>query len=226
MIPWEPVASAPMDGGTELRLLRRGDEYSIRAGSQELMNSRVHGSEEALARQACDRLASSPSPRVLIGGLGMGYTLAATLRGLPPGGQVDVVELVPAVIDWNRNLLGHLAGHPLRDPRVTVLAQDVAEVIATHNASFDAILLDVDNGPAGLAREANEGLYSRAGLEASWRALRPGGTLAVWSAGPDRAFSQRLRQARFHATTSWVRARGSGKGTWHMLWIATRPLAP
>lgn len=223
MIPWEPIAGTTIDGGSELRLWRRGDEYAIRIGPQELMNSRVHGSEEALARHACDPIAARKAPRVLVGGLGMGYTLAAALRVLPEDARVDVVELAPAVIDWNRDLLGHLAGHPLRDPRVAVHARDVAALIATGAATFDAILLDVDNGPAGLAREENDGLYSRDGLAAAWQALRPGGTLAVWSAGPDRAFQRRLRDAGFAVDTRFVRARGHGKGGWHALWVATRP---
>ncbi len=222
MVPWETLATAPMSGGDDVRLLRRGEEYSIRVGGFELMSSRVHGSEEALAERACERIASRKAPRVLVGGLGMGYTLAAALRGLPDDGRVDVVELVPAVIEWNRGMLGHLAGYPLRDPRVSVRPQDVAEAIAEADAAFDALLLDVDNGPGGLARPCNDGLYARAGLAAARSALRPGGVLAVWSAAPDDAFTQRLRQAGFDVDENRVKARGQGKGAWHTLWFAGR----
>jgi spermidine synthase len=222
MKPWERLATAPVSGGGELRLLRRGEEYSIRVDGHELMNSRVHGSEEALGDRGCERFETRKAPRVLVGGLGMGFTLAAVLRHLPDSGRVDVVELVPAVIQWNRDLLGHLAGDPLKDPRVSVQQRDVAEAIGANAAAYDAILLDVDNGPGALTRPANDGLYSRAGLDAALAALRPGGILAVWSVGPDRAFSERLRQAGFEVHDTRVKARGTGDGAWHTIWIAIR----
>ncbi len=222
MTPWEAIAESPIEDGPGLRLLRRGTEYAIRTGAQELMNSRAHGSEEALAAHACDRIAARVAPRMLVGGLGMGFTLAAALRRLPRDAQVDVVELVPAVITWNRDLLGHLAGHPLRDPRVSVIALDVAAVIASAAAAYDAILMDVDNGPVGLSRGANDGLYTRAGLVAARNALRPGGVYALWSAGEDRAFAQRLRQVGFSVEQIPVRSRGPGESGRHVLWIACR----
>lgn len=225
MIPWEAIDAAPVDGGPELRLLRRGDEYAIRAGPVELMNSRAHGSEEALAERACERIASRPSPRVLVGGLGMGFTLAAALGRLPPDARVEAVERVPAVIAWNRGLLGPLAGHPLRDPRVSVVAADVAAVIGAASAAYDAILMDVDNGPSRLSAEGNAGLYVRAGLLAARRALRPGGVYAVWSAGADPGFARRLREAGFEVVEIPARARDGGKGGRHTLWVACRPVA-
>jgi spermidine synthase len=223
MTPWETLAEAPVDGGGVLRLLRRGGEYAIRSGSVELMNSRAHGSEEALAERACARIASRPAPRVLVGGLGMGFTLAAALRVLPRDARVDAVERVSEVIAWNRDLLGPLAGHPLRDPRVSVVAGDVAGVIGAAVATYDAILLDVDNGPAGLSAEGNAGLYVRAGLLAARRALRSGGVYALWSAGADRAFARRLQQAGFEVDEIPSRARDGGKGGRHTLWVASRP---
>ena len=200
MIPWEFLDSArvPGDGG-ELRLYKRGKEFSIRIDGRELMNSSVHGSEEALAELACARIAGRPSPRVLVGGLGMGYTMAATLRILGEDGQVVVAELVPAVVAWNRGHLGVLAGHPLRDGRVTILEVDIADILQSEQLCYDAVLLDVDNGPDGLSRKGNDWLYSGAGLRAAFSSLRPEGVLAVWSAGPDRAFTRRLRAAGFAA---------------------------
>ncbi|HWG85774.1 MAG TPA: hypothetical protein VNT60_09860, partial [Deinococcales bacterium] len=192
-MPWVELARAPVPGGAgELSLHRRGGEYSIRlASGGELMNSRLHGSEEALASLACARLSSRAAPRVLVGGLGMGFTLAAALAALPPNASVTVAELVPAVIEWNRGELGACAGHPLRDPRVQAVAADVRELIGAARRSYDAILLDVDNGPGGLTSAANDDLYSPVGLAAARRALSAGGVLAVWSAHPDAAFQDR-----------------------------------
>jgi spermidine synthase len=221
MIPWELLASVSVTGGEDLHLLRRGGEFSIRVGARELMNSRAHGSEETLAELACDRLESLAAPVVLIGGLGMGYTLAAALRRLPEGARVEVVELLPAVVDWNMGILGH----PLGDPRVSVLVRDVAEVIAGSTADYDAILLDVDNGPAAMSRNANATLYSRTGLDAAMSALGSGGVLGVWSAGPDPAFSRRLQQAGFDVHQTAVQARGAGKGGRHTIWVAVAAVA-
>jgi spermidine synthase len=183
------------------------------------MNSRVHGSEEALAGQTCDRLAAGSAPRLLIGGLGMGFTLAAALRRIGAQGRVVVAELVPGVVAWNRGVLGAPAGHPLRDPRVSVRMTDVGRVLRTGPQAFDAILLDVDNGPEGLTRRENDWLYQMQGLQAAYAALRPGGVLALWSAGPDRGFPQRLRKAGFAVDEVRVRARGT-KGARHILWFA------
>jgi spermidine synthase len=224
MTPWQLLDSAPIPGsGGEMRLYRRGSECSITlTGGGELMNSRVHGSEEALAELACRPLAGRPAPRVLIGGLGMGFTLAAALRHLGADARVVVAELVPAVVEWNRVHLGEYAGHPLRDPRAAVVVGDVGELLRKERQAFDAIMLDVDNGPEGLTRRENDWLYSTTGLGAIHDALRPQGLLAVWSAGPDRGFSDRLRRIGFVTEEVSVRAHASGKGARHTIWIAAR----
>lgn len=223
MIPWELIDSARVPGtGGGISLYRRGDEFSIRLENCELMNSRVHGSEDALSELACARIADRPKPCMLIGGLGMGYTLAAALRLLGSGARVVVAELVPSVVEWNRGPLAHLTGHPLEDVRVTVREVDVVQMIKDENRSYDAILLDVDNGPEGLTRQGNDRLYSCSGLDAAYAALRPGGILAVWSAGPDRAFTRRVRQAGFEVEEVQVHARGSRGGSRHTIWIAVR----
>lgn len=221
MNPWELLesASAPKGGG-ELRLYQRGNEFSIRVDGVELMNSRVYSSEDAMARLACERVADRPNPRVLVGGLGMGFTLAAALSDLGPQAEVIVSELVPEVVQWNLGPLGDLANHPLRDPRVTVREIDVATVLGAERCAYDAILLDVDNGPTGITRSGNDWLYGQAGLLATSKALRPGGVLAVWSASPDRAFARRLRAAGFAAEEIAVRARGYTRGARHTIWIA------
>jgi len=223
MIPWEHLDSATVPRSrSELTLRRRGDEYSIRVDGQELMNSRVHGSEEALARIACTRVAERAAARILVGGLGMGFTLRAALRHLRADAQVTVAELAPAVVRWNREYLGDFAERPLDDARVAVVEGDVAELIAAEVNAWDAIILDVDNGPEGFTRGANDWLYGRAGLVVTLRALRAGGVLAVWSASPDRAFTQRLQQSGFVVEDYRVPAGPSGGGK-HTIWIATRP---
>jgi spermidine synthase len=223
MIPWELIDSSQVPGsGGELRLYRRGREFSIMVNGSELMNSRAHGSEDALAELACERIADFPSPRVLVGGLGMGYTTAAALRRLGAEARVIVAELVPAVVEWNRGPLSDLAGHPLSDARVAVREIDVIKVLKEALQSYDAILLDVDNGPEGMTRRGNDWLYSRAGIEVIFAALRPGGVLAVWSAGPDLAFCKRLAQAGFKVEEVCVRARGHKGGDRHTIWLAGR----
>ena len=223
MTPWVLLDSAPVPGaGGTLQLYRRGDEFSIKiAGRGELMSSRVHGSEEALAEQTCDRLSEKTRPKLLIGGLGMGFTLAAALRQLGDQAQVVVAELVPAVVAWNRGVLGEPAGHPLLDTRVSVREGDVARLLQHSTQSYDAILLDVDNGPEGLTRRENDWLYGVNGLTAAYTALRPRGVLAVWSAGPDPAFLQRLRKVGFEVEEVQVRAHGK-KGARHIIWFAGR----
>lgn len=206
----------------QLRLLQRDTEFSIKVGNYELMNSRAHGSEEALAELACARIAQRPHARVLIGGLGMGFTLAAALRALAADSEVVVAELIAAVVRWNRGPLAHLAGHPLRDARVHVREIDVAHVMRDQPRAYDAILLDVDNGPEGLTRKENDWLYGVAGLRAAHGALRPGGVLAVWSAAYDAAFTKRLVSTGFTVAEKRVRARGSRGGAHHVIWIATR----
>jgi spermidine synthase len=223
MVPWEFLDSSPVPGSKgELRLYKRGEEFSIRLDRGELMNSRRHGSEEALAELACARVADRSRPQVLIGGLGMGYTAAAALRRLGADARLMVAELVPAVVKWNRGPLADLAGRPLEDRRVTVREIDVARILREGQAIYDAILLDVDNGPQGLTRKGNDWLYSRAGLDAAFTALRFAGVLAVWSASPDRAFAQRLREAGFEVEEVQVRSRGPRKGTRQTIWLARR----
>jgi len=217
--------TAPIPGTTDaLCLFEYGDDFVIKIqggkGGQ-LMNTRTHGSEDALAAIPCRPLSSKADARVLIGGLGMGFTLAAALQHLARNAEVVVAELVPGVIEWNRGALGEKSGNPLSDPRTRVVNQDVAELLKSESAGFDAIMLDVDNGPEGLTQKSNSWLYSPDGLEACARALRPKGTLAVWSASADRAFSQRLSKAGFIAREEQVYAHGNS-GTRHTIWIAQR----
>ncbi len=230
MIPWSQLDTAQVPGGGgELRLMRRGAEFSIMTGATELMNSRLSGSEKALATLVCERLKDRPQARMLIGGLGMGFTLRAALSVMGPQAGIVVAELVPAVVAWARGPMAEIFANCLDDPRVRVSEGDVAALIQTSSADFDAILLDVDNGPDGLTRDANDVLYNMAGLAAAKAALRPGGVLAVWSSGPDPSFTQRLRKAGFAVDEVRVRANGSG-GARHIIWIAThigqRPATP
>lgn len=221
MLPWIKLDSAKIPGGREeLTLKRRGDEFSIMLGTNELMNSRLSGSEEALAKLSCAKLAGRPSPRMLVGGLGMGFTLRAALKELGPDARVVVAELVPAVVAWAREPMAEIFAGCLDDPRVEIRETDVAEQIAD-GGRWDAILLDVDNGPDGLSRAANDRLYDRRGLGVARSALNPGGVLAVWSAHPDRAFATRLRQAGFEVEEVSTRARGK-RGARHVIWLATR----
>ena len=224
VIPWEEIDRAKVPGHEEeVRLLKRGSEFSIRTPGAELMNSRVHGSEDALAELACRRLKRSSGLRILVGGLGMGFTLAAALELAQPDTRITVSELIPAVIRWNREHLGHLAGMPLDDPRVSVAQEDVGETIRKKKSNWDAILLDVDNGPAGLTRKANDRLYGKSGLIDTLCALRPAGILAVWSSGADEAFTRRLKQSGFQTEIVTVRARKPGKGARHTIWLAGKP---
>lgn len=222
MLPWETVDRAAAPDGTELVLARRGEEWVIRAAGRVLMSSRQHGSEEALAELA---LARAAHPRaVLVGGLGLGYTLRAVLERVPPGAKVVVVELVPALAAWNRDLVGHLAGRPLDDPRVRLQHGDVLARIAESKGAYDAILLDVDNAPAALVHAANEGLYGDRGVRACRDALRAGGVLAVWSAGPDEAYRARLERAGLAAEIRTVPARGGARrGARHAIFLGAKP---
>ena len=225
MIRAERLATAPVPGSDSvLELLRRPlkqtDEYTIRlAGGIELMNSRRHGSEDALGAMACEHIRGTVAPRVLIGGLGMGFTLAAALAHLPPDAEVTVAELVAGVIDWNRGWLGPCAGHPLADARATVVAADVGDLIRDSRDTYDAIVLDVDNGPEALTHPSNADLYSALGLSAAQRALRQGGALLIWSSSPDRAFTRRLAKVGFDVHEERVRAH-QRKGTRHIIWVA------
>jgi spermidine synthase len=224
MIPWIHLDTAQVpDGGGDLRLMRRGDEFSIMAGSISLMTSRRNGSEQTLATLVCDRLTTRAKQRVLIGGLGMGFTLGAALSALGPDARVVVSELVPAVVSWAKGPMAEIFGNSLTDPRASIEEEDVAKVIASASSSFDAILLDVDNGPEGLTRKANDALYQLPGLRAARAALRPRGILAVWSSGPNPRFTQRLRTSGFDVEEVKARANGSHGGAWHTIWIATKP---
>lgn len=221
MKPWIQLGQSALPDGGTLKLLQRGEaEFSITLGANELMNSRLRGSEEALATLVLARLADRPAPRLLIGGLGMGFTLRAALAGLPPAGAVTVAELLPAVIDWARGPLAPVFAGSLDDPRAEIRQDDVSRVIDADPAAWDAILLDVDNGPDGLTMAANDRLYDHAGLGRARAALRPGGVLAIWSAAPDRAFTRRLESAGFAVEEAKVRAR-PGAGARHVIWLAT-----
>lgn len=223
MIARELLATAAIPGGDELRLFRRGDDFMIVLDRNELMSSRMSGSEILLATMSCDRLAGRTAPQLLIGGYGMGFTLRAALARLGPNAVVTVAELVPEIIDWAKGPMAALADGCLDDPRVRLAIGDVGLLIGSARGAFDAILLDVDNGPDGLVRAENGSLYSRDGLRAARAALRPGGVLAVWSAGPDPAFTRRLARAGFAVEEVAVRARDNGKGPRHVIWFAVKP---
>jgi len=222
MTPRELIGTAAVPGGEPLRLFRRGGDFMIVLERNELMNSRMSGSEEALATMTCERLGQRTSPHVLIGGYGMCFTLRAALRTLGKDARLTVAELVPEIIDWARGPMAGLTAGCLDDPRVTVVEDDVAALIAAGAGDHDAILLDVDNGPDGLTRAGNNRLYSARGLDAARAALRPGGVLAVWSAASDEAFARRLRDADFAVDEVAVRARSNGKGPRHVIWFATK----
>jgi spermidine synthase len=219
---WELLGETVTPDGSDMRLSKQDQEYVIWVNGRTLMSSRMHGSEEALAQVACRHLFEAETPRVLVGGLGMGFTLAATLGLLPAGAVVTVAELVPAVVEWNRGPLGACAGNPLNDRRVRVSMGDVGFVLRGNTDKFDAILLDVDNGPSALTSPANEGLYDNAGVAACYAALRPGGVLAVWSAFEDRKFEQRLRFHGFEAGIERVRARLKKGGPHHAIFMGVK----
>jgi spermidine synthase len=222
MIPWVhlDIAMVPSGNG-ELRLMQRGAEFSIMAGSTLLMNSRTGGSETMLAELACERLHGRRNSRILIGGYGMGFTLRAALAGLGIDTQIIVAELVPAVMEWARGSMAALTADSLSDKRVKIHEGDVGGLIASERVGFDAILLDVDNGPDALSRPANNGLYDIHGLVAARKALRPNGLLLVWSAAPNREFANRLSRAGFAVEEIKARA-NKGRGVRHIIWVATR----
>ncbi|AMY02543.1 hypothetical protein AB0V79_21850 [Mesorhizobium ciceri] len=222
MIPWIQLDSAKTpDGGQELRLKRRGTEFSIMLGTNELMNSRLSGSEEALAKLSCGRIAGNSQPTILIGGLGMGFTLRAALAELANDAGIVIAELVPAVVAWAHGPMAEIFGGCLDDPRVTIQETDVGQLIRSQPAAWDAILLDVDNGPEGIVHKSNDALYSLQGLAAARSALKSGGVLAVWSQGPDIGFTRRLKQAGFGVEEVSTRANGK-RGARHIIWIATK----
>ena len=223
MIPWVllDTAKIPGDGG-ELRLKKRGAEFSIMLGSNELMNSRLSGSEEALAKLSCLRLRGRERPKILIGGLGMGFTLRAALAELGSDAQVTVAELLPAVVAWARGPMAEVFGDSLKDPRVSIYRRRCWASDQIGRSAYDAILLDVDNGPEGLTRKANDSLYDLPGLSSARTALTPGGILAVWSSAPNKAFTQRLRKVGFGVDEVGARANGTRGGARHTIWIATK----
>ena len=207
----------------ELSLLRREDEFAIRISGErgDLMNSRMFNSEEALAEIACTRLKTINKAQVLVGGLGMGFTLAAALNTVPSTASVLVAELIPAVVEWNQGPLGDCAGNPLRDSRAQVYVGDVSDLFKTKN-SFDAILLDVDNGPQAMTHSNNEWLYSLKGLNTIYQSLRAEGIVTFWSARPDQLFTIRLKKAGFKVQIRTVTAR-AGKGSKHTIFMAQKP---
>jgi spermidine synthase len=225
MIPWTQLGSAqiPNNGG-ELKFSQRGDEFSIRLSGirGELMNSRLYNSEKVLAELGCAYLSSTDNAQVLVGGLGMGYTLAAALKAVTLNSQVTVAELIPEVVVWNQGPLGNCANNPLQDPRTKVHIGDVRERLNIRQPTYDAILLDVDNGPEGLTQKGNNSIYSLQGLDNIYKTLRPKGMLAIWSAGPDEQFTVRLKKAGFKADSRVVRAR-PGKGSRHTIFLARKP---
>lgn len=224
MIARELLGTARVPGGEELRLFAHGRDFMIVLGHNELMSTRMRGSEEALATMTLDRLAGVSAPRLLIGGYGMGFTLRAALAGIGPQGHVTVAELVPEIIAWARGPMAEVAAGCLDDPRVTLRMDDVADAMLLAPEPFDAILLDVDNGPDGLVRAENNRIYSKSGLHNARRALAPGGVLAIWSAAPDPKFTRRLEDVGFEVEQVEVRARidknGKGKGPRHVIWFA------
>lgn len=222
MIPRTLVGVADVPGGPPLRLFRRGDDFMIVLDRNELMSTRMSGSEVALGTMTCERLGGRAQSHLLIGGYGMGFTLRAVLGALGPEARVTVAELVPGIVEWARGPMAALTGDCLDDARVTLRMEDVADTIRAADGAFDAILLDVDNGPDGLTRPANDGIYTDRGLAAARRALRPGGVLAIWSAAPDDAFARRLARAGFRVDEVRVRARNNGKGANHVIWFAAR----
>jgi spermidine synthase len=222
MIPREVIGEAAVPGGPPLRLVRHGGDFIIMLERNEPMSSRMRGSEAALGRDTCRRLRSSERAHLLVGGYGMGFTLRAALAELGPAARVTVAELVPGIIDWARGPMAAITDGCLDDPRVEVRLDDVGAAITAAPGVYDAILLDVDNGPDGATRPANDRLYGARGLSEARAALRPGGILAVWSAYPDAAFSRRLKEAGFAVDEVRVRARENGKGPTHTLWFAAK----
>jgi len=223
MLPWIELGTATVPGdGAALRLMQRGSEFCIFAGRNPLMNSRQFGSEEDLARLAWERIGARKRPRLLIGGLGMGFTLRAALALVPAEVEIVVAELVPEVVAWARGPLAPLFDGCLDDPRVRIEIGDVGRLIVREKAGWDAILLDVDNGPDGLSRAENDRLYTHVGLAATRAALRPGGVAAIWSSAPDERFTKRLTESGFRTEVHTVRARRGGRGGRHTIWLATR----
>jgi len=223
MIPFRLIDTAT-EHGTTMRLYKRGIDYSIRVDKAgDLMNSRLHYSEDVLAELACKAISGRKKPHLLVGGLGMGYTLAAVLANTTDCARVTVSELMSAVVRWNREYLGILAGCPIEDERVHILEQDVGKVMFENKNGFDAIMLDVDNGPDGFTRDDNDALYGLRGLNNAYDALKPGGVLTVWSASKDQAFTQRMMKVGFKVDQKQVRSLSEKSGVQHTIWIGIRP---
>lgn len=223
MLPWQQIDAATAPDGTQVVLRRRGREYLILAGGHDLMSSEDDVSSRALAELGCAHIDRTKPARVLVGGLGMGYTLRAALDRTGPDATVEVAELVPAIAQWNRDLLAELAQKPLADRRAALHIGDVRDRIRAGNGRYDAILLDVDNGPDALAHPQNAALYGKRGLTAAWAALRPGGALGVWSFSDDAGFTNRLERQGFAAVVNRVSASRKGRGRYHYIWVARRP---
>lgn len=226
MKPFELLGESHGADGAVLKLVRRDDEYLILADGKPLMSSRMHGSEEALAVAACRAARTLKQPHVLIGGLGMGFTLRAALEILPPQAKIVVVELVAAVVEWNRGPLRELAAHPLTDPRVRVEIADVAKTLSSQPNQFDAVLLDVDNGPAAFTASKNAGLYDDIGVASAFGALKPEGVVAVWSVREDKKFERRLAEAGFAVRVQREAARGKSRGARHTIYLGHKPPSP
>ncbi len=226
MKPWEKLASAIAPDGKPVELRRRGHEYVIYAGGYDLMSSEDDASSIALSTLGCKHLQGVGAARVLVGGLGMGYTLRAALDALSKTCVVEVAELLPAVVEWNQSWLADLASAPLQDPRTALFVGDVATPIRRAKSQYDAILLDVDNGPDSLAHAQNDSLYSRKGIEEAWKALKPGGIFGVWSFDDDKGFTKRLGKAGFLVETHKVSASKKGRGRYHQIWTAKKVTAP
>lgn len=222
MKPRIHLATAPIPGGADLRLFQHGDDFMIVLDRNELMNSRMSGSEEALAEMTCARLGDARTAHLLIGGYGMGFTLRKALALVGPDAIVTLAELVPEIIDWARGPMSDLTNNCLDDDRLRLFPGDVGDLITGVQNRYDAILLDIDNGPDGLVRDANNRIYSKTGLAEARMALRPSGVLAIWSAAPDAAFTNRLKRARFDVEEVVVHARANGKGPRHMIWFAVK----
>jgi spermidine synthase len=221
--PWEKIAEATAPDGELLSLRRRDREFLILAGGRDLMSSEDDGSSRALSELGCQHLEPGRAARVLVGGLGMGFTLRAALDAVGPNTVVEIAEFVPAVVEWNEGVLGELAGDPLKDPRTELHVGDVRARITHAAAAYDAILLDVDNGPTAHAHDANNALYSQRGIASAWKALRPAGVLGVWSFSDDARFTARLKQQGFHTTVNRVPGSRKGRGRQHVIWIAQKP---
>jgi spermidine synthase len=222
MIPWQTIEKVRTKDGTELALCRRGEEWMVRCDGKPLMSTRQHGSEEALAALALEKL--KHPKRILVGGLGLGFTARAALDRIGKDAEVVIAEFTPALVEWNKKHVGEFAGNPLEDPRATVLHVDAVKEIYRAPRAWDALLLDIDNGPAAMVHDSNHRLYSASGIAACYAALRPGGALSVWSSGPDAAYLKRLIKAGFNASAHTVGSRGGGGGVKHTIFVGLRPV--